>query len=243
MIKNIPCVKFRLDFYRVYLIISYVCRIQPTLDRHIMSLATLNKIQRPPIGMTIIKGRQLDELKGIYHDTIGHIVSPENDGLLLFSHFGNFNPVKNESTLKLTESLILETGDKRQTMKRFCSLLIEVLQNISLHAARDRSDQMHAFLVISKNKNSYRLVTGNLVLKMDSPRLEAKLEELNSMDTNSLRKLYIETLCNDEFSAKGGAGLGLLTVAKKIEGKINFDIIPIDSSFNYFKMDVEMGIL
>lgn len=193
--------------------------------------------------MTIIKDQQLDELKSIYHDAIGRIVIPDSEDLLLFTHFGNFNPAKNESALKLVENLILETGDKRQTMKRFCSLFIEVLQNISLHGARDRNDQMHAFVVVSKGKNSYRLVTGNLVLIGDSLRLENKLNELNGMDGNSLRKLYIETLCNDEFSSKGGAGLGLLTVAKKIEGKINYSLLPIDSSFNYFRMDVEMSVL
>jgi len=208
-----------------------------------MSLTALKKFQPPPVGMTTIKGRQLDELKSIYHDAIGRIVSPESGDLLLFSHFGNFNPAKNESALKLTESLILEAGDKRQTMKRFCSLFIEVLQNISLHAARDRDDQMHAFVVISKGSDSYRLVTGNLVLKEDSGSLEKKLVELNGLDANSLRKLYIETLCNDEFSSKGGAGLGLLTVAKKIEGPINYDFVSVDSSFNYFVMDVEMSIL
>ncbi len=208
-----------------------------------MSLATLKKIQPPPVGMTTIKGRQLNELKSIYHDAIGRIVSPDSEEALLFSHYGNFNSAKNENTLKLTESLILEAGDKRQTMKRFCGLFIEVLQNVSLHGARDRSDQMHAFAIISRSKNTYKLVTGNLVLVSDTNALESKINTLNNMDSNSLRKLYIETLCNDEFSDKGGAGLGLLTVAKKIDGKIGYDIFSVDSSFNYFRMEVEMSVL
>jgi len=208
-----------------------------------MSLVSIKKFQPPPVGMTTINGRQLDELMGIYHDTIARVVSHESDSALLFSHFGNFNPAKNESALKLAEGLILESGDKRQTMKRFCSLFIEVLQNISLHAARDQSGQMHAFSIIAKEKDSYKLITGNLILKEDSKGLEQKLVELNGMDSNALRKLYIETLCNDEFSDKGGAGLGLLTVAKKAEDKISFNFFPVDSSFNYFVMEVGMSVL
>ncbi|HEY8403742.1 MAG TPA: SiaB family protein kinase [Flavobacteriales bacterium] len=208
-----------------------------------MSALPIKKFQPPPVGMTIIKDQQLVEIKALYHEAIGRIVTPESEDLLLFTHFGNFNPSKIESAIKLTESLILEIGDKRQTMKRFCSLFIEILQNISLHAARDRNDQMHAFVVISRGKNSYRLVAGNLVLNVDTQALVQRIDELNEMDATALRRLYIETLCNDEFSAKGGAGLGLLTVAKKIDGKINYDIIPVDSSFNYFRMEVEMSVL
>jgi len=63
------------------------------------------------------------------------------------------------------------------------------------------------------------------------------------MDSNALRKLYIETLCNDEFSDKGGAGLGLLTVAKKAEDKIIYNFHSVDSSFNYFVMEVGMSTL
>lgn len=208
-----------------------------------MNLVSIKKFQPPPVGMTTIKGRQLDELKSIHNDAIARVVSHESDDSLLFSHFGNFNPAKNESALKLAEGLILESGDKRQTMKRFCSLFIEVLQNISLHGARDQDGQMHAFSIIAKGKHSYKLITGNLILKEDTAGLEQKLNELNRMDPNSLRKLYIETLCNDEFSDKGGAGLGLLTVAKKAEDKIGFKFFPVDSSFNYFVMEVGMNAL
>lgn len=207
-----------------------------------MSVVTLEKIQHPPVGMTTIKGRQLDELKSVYHDVISRIVNPESGESLLFSHFGDFNQAKNESALKLTESLILEAGDKRQTMKRFCGLFIEVLQNISIHGARDREGRMHAFAAISKSAHRYHLFTGNLILKEDSTNLERKIEELNQMDANSLRKLYIETLCNDEFSGKGGAGLGLLTVAKRVDDKIKYHFHPVDTSFNYFQMEVALNV-
>ncbi len=207
-----------------------------------MTLVAPKRIQPAPVGMTTIKDQKLDELKSIYHDAVAHIVQSKENGILLFSHFGNFNAAKNESSLKLVESLILESGDKRQTMKRFCSLFIEVLQNITLHGARDRELRMHAFVVVSKEGDSYRLITGNLILKEDSPSLQERLTELNSMDVNMLRKLYIETLCNDEFSERGGAGLGLLTVAKKTESKIKFQFLPVDSSFDYFVMDTTLKI-
>ena len=205
-----------------------------------MSYLGPDKSHQPPIGMTSITGQKLEGLKAVYHDLIGKIVHSGTSETLLLSHFGDFNQVKNESTLKVTESMILEAGDKRQTMKRFCSLMIEVLQNISLHGARDRSGHMHAYLVVARSKQAYRLMTGNLVLSGDIPILEKRMHELNSLDKNALRKLYIETLCNEEFSYKGGAGLGLLTIAKRADEKLKYEVQKVDENFGYFQLEVAM---
>lgn len=208
-----------------------------------MNLTIKKDYKSPPIGKTVIKGQKLSELKSIYHDAISRIVSSDNNDLLLFNHFGNFTSSKIENTLKIVESLMLDTGEKRQTIKKFYSLLVEILQNISLHAARDRDDQIHAFVAISKKTHSYSLITGNLILKEDSPQLIDKLKELNRLSPEELRKLYIDTLCNEEYSKKGGAGLGLLTVAKRITGKIEFEVFPVDNSFDYIVMNLEMSVL
>jgi len=52
--------------------------------------------------------------------------------------------------------------------------------------------------------------------------LSNRLSEINGMEEEVLRKTYIETLCNGELSNKGGAGLGLLSLAKKANGPIEY---------------------
>jgi len=52
--------------------------------------------------------------------------------------------------------------------------------------------------------------------------LAERLAEINGMDEDTLRKTYIETLCNGQLSDKGGAGLGLLSLAKKASGAIDY---------------------
>lgn len=194
----------------------------------------------PPTGMSSITGQKLDILKGIYHDLISAVIESANGETLLFSHFGDFDQAKNDHALKLMESMILEAGDKRQTMKRVCNLLIEILQNISLHGARDRSGHMHAFLIVARSKKSYRVLTGNLVLASDMPSLIQRMDDLLKLDENELRKLYIEILCNEEFSHKGGAGLGLITVAKRAEQNLRYRTHDLDNNFGYFEMEVEL---
>ena len=195
----------------------------------------------PPFGMTSITGQKLDALKAIYHDLVGAIVQPSSEESLLFSHFGDFDQAKNDAALKMVESVILEAGDKRQVMKRVCGLLIEVLQNMSLHAARDRNSRMHAYLILSRCKDCYKMLTANLVLAEDIDSLNNRMTELSKLDQNELRKLYIEVLCNEEFSHKGGAGLGLMTVARRADQNLNFAIQKIDDSFGYFQLELKMS--
>lgn len=206
-----------------------------------MSYLGRTNLHQPPLGMTSITGVKLEGLKAMYNSILGSVLHAQGEETLLFSHFGSFTQNKIDSTLKLVEGTLLESGEKRQSVKRFCNLLIEVLQNMSLHGARDRSGQMHSYVVISKTATSYRLMTGNLLLAEDVAPLNHKMKELVEMDSDELRKLYIETLCNEEYSTKGGAGLGLLTVAKRAEKNIKYNLHNIDEHFGYFQLEVSMN--
>lgn len=194
----------------------------------------------PVIGMTSITGHKLDALKASYHDLISKVVGSDLESTLLFSHFGDFDTSKVENTLKLIESGILDAGDKRSTMKRVCGMLIELLQNISIHGARDSKGHMHAYLIVAKTNTEYRLYSGNLILADMAEPISDKMENLLSLDSAALRKLYIEILCNEEYSNQGGAGLGLVTIVKRAENQVKFQVGKIDDHFGYFHLEVSV---
>jgi hypothetical protein len=191
---------------------------------------------------TILEGHKLDALKSIYHDLVSRIVSSGENATLLFSHFGDFDSNKVENTLKLIESGIIENGDKRATMKRVCGMLIELLQNISNHGARDGKGHMHAYLIVAKIENEYQLFTGNLVLSEAVTPMRERIKQLLELDITALRKLYIDILCNDEYSSRGGAGLGLVTILKRAENNVHFDLDSIDRHFGFFRLEVTVPV-
>ena len=190
--------------------------------------------------MTTIAGKTLEDIQSIYHQLVLGTLSSEPKETLIFSHFGDFSQTKVDSTIKVIESAIMEAGDKRQTMRRICSVLIEILQNTSLHAAKDGNNHMHGYLIIARSNNKYRILTGNLILSGDIKVLESRMKEITIMDKNAIRKLFIETLCNEDFSYKGGAGLGLLTIAKRSLEEIKYSISSINETFGYFQMEITM---
>lgn len=215
----------------------------PVFDISPMSSNRANQnITASRFGMTSITGQKLDALKAIYHDLVSRVVSGDGDGTLLFSHFGDFDNSKIESTIKLIESTVIESGDKRSTMKRVCGMLIELLQNIAIHGSRDRSAHMNAYLLVAKVDHEYVLYSGNLVLHESIKPLQERMDYLMDLDQTALRKLYIEILCNEEYSAQGGAGLGLVTIVKRAENQVKYDVTELDEHFGYFQLAVHVPI-
>jgi hypothetical protein len=190
--------------------------------------------------MTTITGKTLEDIQSIYHQLVLGTLSADPKETLIFSHFGDFSQTKVDSTIKVIESAIMEAGDKRQTMRKICSVLIEILQNTSLHAAKDGNNHMHGYLIIARSSNKYRILTGNLILSGDIKVLENRMKEITMLDKNAIRKLFIETLCNEDFSYKGGAGLGLLTIAKRALEEIQYSISSLNETFGYFQMEITM---
>jgi hypothetical protein len=158
---------------------------------------------------------------------------------VLLAYHGVFDAAGIESVVKLSEGVILQSGSKRRVMKRIGSMLIELLQNIQIHGPLNEDGNSDSFVLLSASKEHYIIQTGNLVLSEEVDLLSGRLEELNSLSPSELRKRYIETLCNEDFSYKGGAGLGFLTVAKKAATRFNYRFESIGTGFSYFLLEVK----
>jgi hypothetical protein len=53
-----------------------------------------------------------------------------------------------------------------------------------------------------------------------------------------LRVRYVECLCNNEWSEKGGAGLGLLSMAKKSNGPLDYQFLELESGKYLFTLGI-----
>jgi hypothetical protein len=191
--------------------------------------------------MATLSGNALADLQAYYHSLLQESVELGDSDIVLLSIAGEFTQSKIDSLLKITENTVLEAGSKRRVMKRVVSVLIECLQNATLHGAHDDEGNSNAFLILKLSKENFRIITGNLILAEDANMLDYKINELNKLNKNELRKLYIETLCNENFSYKGGAGLGFLTVAKKSNEKLHYDIRNVDEKFAFFMVEVRIA--
>jgi len=118
----------------------------------------------------------------------------------------------------------------------------EGLQNITRHQADnvDENVDKEAIIAITKKRHKYIIATGNLMFKAEEDALRKKLEKINHMDSDGLREFSKEIRNNMQFSAKGGASLGLIEMAKRSGNKLDYLIKPVDDKLSYFYLTTEI---
>ncbi len=153
----------------------------------------------------------------------------------LFACRGSFSSAITDNILFLTEGNLLEL-DTPKVAKKVYYLMVEGLQNITRHQYHDQGGSPFdgALFIINRREQAYSITYGNWVLKDVKETLEENLSTIVSKDDSELKEYYLEILNNSGFSTKGGAGLGLIDMARKSSGKINFEFAPVRGGYFYY---------
>ncbi len=129
--------------------------------------------------------------------------------------------------------------------KRVYSLSVECLDNILKHS--DLNEEEHELIInypprfiVEKIADDFLIHTGNIILNQNIEDVIYKLEKLNDLELEGINQLYKESLANAEISEKGGAGLGLIVMAKTTRQKIRYDFEKINQKFSYFAMQLNL---
>lgn len=117
--------------------------------------------------------------------------------------------------------------------KRLFMFVLESLQNVTRHSDHNQFADM-SLVVYSKTGNGYTVTTGNVLPTSRINDLKSRLVEINKLNADEIRNIYRQMLSNSEFSSKGGAGLGLIEMAKKTGNKLDYDFVQLDDEHSYF---------
>jgi len=117
--------------------------------------------------------------------------------------------------------------------KRLFMFVLESLQNVSRHSNGSQHASM-SLVIYSKVNGGYTVTTGNVISSSNIDDLKKRLDEINHLESGEIRTVYRQMLSNSEFSNKGGAGLGLIEMAKKTGNKLDYDFVKLDNENSYF---------
>jgi hypothetical protein len=144
--------------------------------------------------------------------------------------------VTNDNSIPLLMLLEKEMEDSKFGFvgrKRLFMFVLESLQNVSRHSNLNHYADM-SLVVYAKTGNGYTVATGNVLPVAGINDLKKKLDEINHLQPIEIRNAYRQVLGNAELSSKGGAGLGLIEMAKKTGNKLDYDFVTLDNEFAYF---------
>ena len=161
----------------------------------------------------------------------------EDNLCLLYN--GNFSDEITSRLIELSEYNI-NNYDALSKMKRRASFLMaECFQNIVRHGksidTNNKTDYVDEGFFLTKNwQGIYYITSGNLIEKEKIEELERQLEKVNSLNKDELKQLYRDVLEHQEMSEKGGAGLGLIEMARKSGQKLEFHFENFDKKSSFF---------
>ncbi len=163
----------------------------------------------------------------------------ENKGISLI-YMGNFN----HSIIKMFSVITEEESERRgansKVKKRLNHSVIEILQNLIKHSCPlfNNIDVSKGMFVLGKKNESYYVITANKIHNDDVQPLSDAIDIVNKSTKEELNKMYITQLKNGVISKKGGAGLGLIDIARKTNKPIEYYFLPLDEEKQYFVVKV-----
>src|SRR5688572_33050510 len=163
---------------------------------------------------------------------------------LILVYQGDFTQETTKSILAMAERNIDSSGEESGTKRKVFNVMLEALQNIVKHSDElvDGSMRSHsAIFLIGRESNRYTIMSGNPIRKENTPKLQKKLEHINSLDKEGLKELYKEIIKNTTISEKGGAGLGFVDMARKSGEKLEWAFIPMNDDHHFFCLKVNIA--
>lgn len=125
--------------------------------------------------------------------------------------------------------------------KAYFLILVELLQNVSRHNLQ--SVTKDGIFMITEGEEVYYLTSvGNVVDDTAKNLLMERIDELNGMDAMELKKAYKQTLREGSFSDKGGAGLGLIEIARKSSDKLDYSFDDMGNGRHFFTFNVKFKV-
>ncbi|HOK61423.1 MAG: SiaB family protein kinase [Tenuifilum sp.] len=164
-------------------------------------------------------------------------------GEVLINHYGPLSYEEIGFLLNKMTSLLERYNFGITIRKKVYSAMVESLENIYKHqdVIKGSNNYQPKFsLVLEKDKVD--LSCSNSLLKVKIGPLKERLEKVNQLDKAGLKEFYKEVILSGNVTQKGGAGLGIINIAKVTENKLEFTFDDIDEQYTYFTLRIKVSL-
>ena len=161
------------------------------------------------------------------------------------SYYGRFSDDITNNVIDVIVPLVESEPALRKKLKKVPFLIAECYQNIVRHAIRlDElyNPEGHApdNIQIAIDNREINITTINTIPNDKIPLIEASIDEVNNLNADELRELKNRKMDEDEFSSKGGAGLGLIEMARKTGQPIRKRFVRQSNYHSIFIMTIDI---
>lgn len=159
-----------------------------------------------------------------------------------FLYSGEFHDAHTARLIVLGEESTDEKENGKGLRTRLAFVLVEAYQNIIRHRAelplplamgRGRSLMLWRDLTAG-----HEVTTMNPVTDAEAAHVAKQLAALHALDPEQLKERYLASLKRDVRTERGGAGLGLIEMARRSGNALRHHFFPIDAEHKLFALQV-----
>jgi hypothetical protein len=161
-----------------------------------------------------------------------HLMSLDN---IFIIHKGDFSQNSTVPILRMVEDNLHTTLENNSFKKKTFHALVEILQNVSKHSVELEGKREGIFL-LGKKDGQFLVYTGNYIQDGHVEPLSKHLDNLNILNKEELVQLYKYTLHLGTTTSMGGAGLGLIDVARDSSEKLHYKFDKVSDKLSFFAL-------
>ncbi len=132
------------------------------------------------------------------------------------------------------------------------SIFIELMNNM-IHYSMEKHpfasgpvekqpEMAKGVFVLGSTDTKYFIQCGNKIKNKHKPILQKRIDFLNTLNKEELRKYYKERLkAIDDNEESKGAGIGLIEIARRASSPIEYTFSDIDDEYSFFAIYVTIG--
>lgn len=175
--------------------------------------------------------------------SISNIYDEMIDNGFSLVYLGEFSHEITRMFTSMAESNMEKNSEERSIQRKVFHVMVETLQNMNKHSDElsQTSQTGSGLFIIGKKDDTYYVITSNKVAQKHREYLESILNTVNNASKEELKEMYKKQMLEGVLSSKGGAGLGLIDIARKTEENLDYQFIQIDDEYFFFILKVEVS--
>lgn len=129
-----------------------------------------------------------------------------------------------------------KSNEEKSVKRKVFHVMVECLQNMTKHSDnQDEGDKIGTGLfIVGKKDDVWNVITANKIQNEKIDDLKGSIDYINSLEKDELNALYKKQIREGSLSDKGGAGLGLIDIARKTGRKLDYQFLPLEDKINFF---------
>lgn len=164
---------------------------------------------------------------------------------VIFSYKGEISSKMMDEILELTEAKLTKGESQVKIRRRVHIIAVEILQNVYHHSESSGNDHFvdaSVIFVLGRDEESYFVQAGNFIPLEKAAFLKEKIDFVNTLTNAELKSKYREILSDGNFSEQGGAGLGIVDIARKSGQRLTYKFVESDGHQVFFELKINVPV-